>query len=218
MRVFKWKSRSFFFINSRKLGGDFARTRRNNIDRARVARCHGSKPPAERSDSQSAFFFTFRKIDSILVVTSRVIRLPWSILASACRSNGRCAIERSSSRKPSLTEFRVRDARATSVPPHITTAIATDAHCQRPSGRLDQYFPVLRLVYRFDYSHETGRHSRFYYREKGKEENAFALEISRYRNRSCRVFFLDFSVSSFSPGARTYMRHVPRLREMLKCS
>jgi len=162
-------------------------------------------PPAERSDSQSAFFFTFRKIDSILVVTSRVIRLPWSILASACRSNGRCAIERSSSRKPSLTEFRVRDARATSVPPHITTAIATDAHCQRPSGRLDQYFPVLRLVYRFDYSHETGRHSRFYYREKGKEENAFALEISRYRNRSCRVFFLDFSVSSFSPGARTYM-------------
>lgn len=77
-----------------------------------------------------------------LAVTSRVINSPWSILASACRSNGRCAIEKSSSRKPSLTEFRVRDARATSVPPHITTAIATNAYCQRPSDRFDQYFPL----------------------------------------------------------------------------
>lgn len=95
----------------------------------------------DRNPLETARNSISRFVKSILslTVTSRVIKSPWSIFASACRSSGRCAIEKSSSRKPSFTEFRVRDARATSVPPHITTAIATNAYCQQPSGRFDQY-------------------------------------------------------------------------------
>lgn len=58
--------------------------------------------------------------------TSRVTNLPRSILASACRSSDRCAIERSNNKTASF-EFRMRDVRTT-IPPHITTAIAMDTY------------------------------------------------------------------------------------------
>lgn len=144
------------------------------------------------------FVLCSHKIDSVLIVTSRVIRSPWSILASACRSNGRCAIEKSNSRKPSFTEFRVREARATNVPPHITTAITTSAYCQRPSGRFDQYFPVPWHVYRFDYSHETGRHSQNCCCEKGKkkEEGERTLSYSKFRAIIDSFFCVSSAYSS----------------------
>lgn len=88
----------------------------------------------------------------IYTITSRVIKSPRSILASTCRSNGRCAIEKSNNKRPSF-EFRVRDNSRATIPPHITTVIVTDAHCQRSGKHLDQYFSVLCDLYnehRFD--------------------------------------------------------------------
>jgi len=96
--------------------------------------------------------FTCHKNHLIYTITSRVTKSPRSILASTCRSNGRCAIEKSNNKRPSF-EFRVRDNSRATIPPHITTVIVTDAHCQRSGKHLDQYFSVLCDLYnehRFD--------------------------------------------------------------------
>jgi len=159
-----------FFINSSRnsLKTSLIGTRRTII--LTTQKCYGLK--LRWNDSfRRDFVWYFIKINSTLVITVDVIKSPWSILASACRSSDRCAIEKSSSRKPSFTEFRVREARAMSVPPHITIPWSLVAYCQWLSGRFDQYFPESWLVYRFDYSHETDRHSRDCWCEKKEKRS-----------------------------------------------
>lgn len=96
--------------------------------------------------------FTCQINQLLYTITSCVTKSPRSILASTCRSNGRCAIEKSSNKRASF-EFRVRDNSRVTIPPHITTVVVTDAHCQRSGKHLDQYFSVLYDLYnehRFD--------------------------------------------------------------------
>jgi len=103
------------------------RSLRKNINRDE--RQHGSK-------SAGGLAPQFRDSrDLFVAITSRVTKSPRSILASTCRSNGKCAIDNNNNKKPNF-DFRMRGLRET-ISRHITTCDCATAAYQRSSALIN---------------------------------------------------------------------------------